>query len=57
MTALLGPARVAESEIDDRHKNIAYAVQDACETAMMNVVRMAIEKTRCRMFVSREAWR
>jgi len=48
MTALLGPARVAESEIDDRHKNIAYAVQDACETAMMNVVRMAIEKTRCR---------
>jgi len=48
MTAMLGPARVAESEIDDRHKNIAYAVQDACETAMMNVVRMAIEKTRCR---------
>ncbi len=48
MTALLGSARVAESEIDDRHKNIAYAVQDACETAMMNVVRMAIEKTRCR---------
>ena len=48
MMALLGSARVAESEIDDRHKNIAYAVQDACETAMMNVVRMAIEKTRCR---------
>ncbi len=48
MTALLGPPRVAESEIDDRHKNIAYAVQEACETAMMNVVRMAIEKTRCR---------
>ena len=48
ITALLGPARVAESEIDDRHKNVAYAVQDACETAMMNVVRMAIEKTRCR---------
>jgi len=48
MRVLLGSARVAESEIDDRHKNIAYAVQDACETAMMNVVRMAIEKTRCR---------
>ncbi len=48
MAAMLGPARVAESEIGDRHKNIAYAVQDACETAMMNVVRMAIEKTRCR---------
>jgi carbamoyltransferase len=48
MTALLGPARIAESEIDDRHKDIACAVQDACETAMMSVVRMAIEKTRCR---------
>jgi len=48
MTPLLGPPRKAESEIDDRHKDIAYAVQDACEAAMMNVVRMAIEKTRCR---------
>ena len=48
MTARLGPARLAESDIDDRHKDIAYAVQDACETAMMSVVRMAIEKTRCR---------
>jgi len=45
MAALLGPARVAETDIDERHKNIAYAVQDACEIAMMNVVRMAIEKT------------
>jgi carbamoyltransferase len=45
MAPLLGPVRVAESEIDERHKNIAYAVQDACEIAMMNVVRMAIEKT------------
>jgi carbamoyltransferase len=48
ITSLLGPPRVAESEIDDRYKNIAYAVQDACETAMMNVVRLAIDKTRCR---------
>jgi carbamoyltransferase len=48
MTARLGPPRNAESEIDDRHKNIAYAVQDACEMAMMNVVRLAIEKTGCR---------
>ena len=45
MIPLLGPPRLAESEIDDRHKNIAYAVQDACEIAMMSVVRMAIEKT------------
>jgi len=45
MTALLGAARVAESEIDERHKNIAYAVQDCCELAMMSVVRMALKKT------------
>jgi carbamoyltransferase len=48
MTALLGPPRPAESDIEERHKNIAHAAQDACETAMMNVVRMAIEKTGCR---------
>ncbi len=48
MISLLGPLRVPESDINDRHKNIAYAVQDACETAMTNVVRMAIEKTGCR---------
>jgi len=48
MTSLLGPPRVPESEINDRHKDIAYAAQDACEIAMMNVVRMAIEKTGCR---------
>jgi carbamoyltransferase len=47
LTALLGPPRAAESDIDDRHKNIAYAVQDCCELAMMSVVRMAIDKTRC----------
>jgi len=46
MTRLLGPARVPESEIEERHKDVAYAVQDACEIAMMSVVRMAIEKTR-----------
>jgi carbamoyltransferase len=48
MTPLLGAPRVAESEIEERHKNIAYAVQDYCELAMMSVVRMAVEKTRCR---------
>ena len=48
MTPLLGAPRVAESDIDDRHKNIAYAVQEACEIAMMSVVRMAIEKTGCK---------
>lgn len=47
-SALLGAPRVPESQIDDRHKDIAYAVQDACEIAMMNVVRLAIQKTKCR---------
>ncbi len=46
--SLLGPRRAPESEIGDRHKNTAYAVQDACEQAMLTVVRMAVEKTRCR---------
>ncbi len=45
ITKLLGAPRVPESEIDDRHKNIAYAVQEACELAMMSVVRMALQKT------------
>jgi carbamoyltransferase len=48
MTPLLGPARAPESEIEERHQNVAYAVQDACELAMMNVVRLAVEKTGCR---------
>ncbi len=48
MTSLLGPARAPESEIDARHKNVAYAVQDACELAMLSITRMAVEKTRCR---------
>ncbi len=45
MIRRLGPARIPESDIDERHKNIAYAVQEACETAMMSVVRMAMQKT------------
>ncbi|HEV1994654.1 MAG TPA: carbamoyltransferase C-terminal domain-containing protein [Candidatus Acidoferrum sp.] len=48
IAALLGPERVPESEINDRHKDIAYAVQEACETAMMGLVRQAIKMTGCR---------
>src|SRR5262249_3561109 len=48
LVAALGPPRAAESEIEERHKNIAYATQESCEQAMLSVVRMAIEKTRCR---------
>jgi len=45
IVARLGPARLPESEIADHFKNVAYAVQEACETAMLNLVRMAVEKT------------
>jgi carbamoyltransferase len=42
---LLGPPRVPESEITDHHKNIAFAVQDACEHAMMSIAKLALQKT------------
>ena len=48
MARLFGPRRVPESEIEERHKDVAYAVQDACEIAMMSVVKMAIEETKSR---------
>jgi carbamoyltransferase len=43
--AALGAPREPESEIREIHKDIAYAVQDMCEIAMLNVVRLALEKT------------
>jgi carbamoyltransferase len=46
--AALGSPREPESDICDLHKDIAFAVQDACEAAMMSVVRLALEKTRSR---------
>ena len=45
ITARLGPKREPESEIDPHHKNLAFAVQDACEEAMMTLARAAIAKT------------
>jgi carbamoyltransferase len=44
----LGPERMPESEIDGSFKNVAFAVQDACEIAMLALVKMATEKTGCR---------
>src|ERR1700723_1597204 len=38
----MGPGRVPESEIDTRHKNIAWAVQDMCEQAMMTLAKTAV---------------
>jgi carbamoyltransferase len=44
----LGAPREAESDISDHHKNIAFAVQDACEVAMMSVVKLALAKTKAK---------
>jgi carbamoyltransferase len=44
----LGPQRTPESEIDDSFKDVAFAVQDACEVAMLDLVKLAIQKTKCR---------
>ena len=44
----LGPRRLPESEIDARHKNLAFAVQESCEEAMLKLAREAVEKTGCR---------
>lgn len=44
----LGPKRIPESGIDGRHKNLAFAVQDSCEQAMLTLARLAVEKTGCR---------
>ena len=44
----LGPKREPESEIAEHYKNVAFAVQDACEVTMMTLARVAIEKTGCR---------
>ena len=45
---VLGQSRKPESEINDRHKNVAFAVQDMCERAMFSLVRTAVEQTNCR---------
>src|SRR5580700_3618764 len=44
----LGPERTPESEIDESFKNVAFAVQDACEVAMLALVKLAAQKTNCR---------
>jgi carbamoyltransferase len=44
----LGAKRAPESDIDHRHKNLAFAVQSSCEEAMLTLARAAVEQTRCR---------
>lgn len=46
--AKLGTKRVPESDISDKHKNLAFAVQESCEQAMLTLARAAVEATRCR---------
>jgi carbamoyltransferase len=46
--AALGKPREPESDISDLHKDIAFAVQDECEAAILSVVKMALGKTHSR---------
>ena len=41
----LGPARKADEPLSDRHRNVAWAVQDACERAELAVIRRAVSLT------------
>jgi carbamoyltransferase len=45
LEADFGPKRAPESELTQREKDIAWAVQDACEVAMEDVARRLVEKT------------
>jgi carbamoyltransferase len=47
MEPRLGPHRLPESDIDARHKNLAFAVQDMCEQTMLTLARAAVAKTGC----------
>ena len=44
----LGPARRASETLTDRHRAIAWAVQDACERAESAVIEAAVRRTGCR---------
>lgn len=44
----LGPERSPESEIDDSFRNVAFAVQESCEAAVLALVKLATKKTGCR---------
>jgi carbamoyltransferase len=46
--ARLGAKRAPESDIDHRHKNLAFAVQSSCEEAMLTLARAAVEQTHSR---------
>jgi carbamoyltransferase len=43
--ARMGPGRAPESELESRDKNIAFAVQEMCEQAMMTLAKTALAQT------------
>jgi carbamoyltransferase len=42
---VLGPARKPDESLSDRHRDVAWAVQDACERAELAVIRRAVSLT------------
>jgi carbamoyltransferase len=48
IVAKLGPPRDPESEITSRHRDIAFAVQDACERAVLALARRATKLAQSR---------
>lgn len=48
IAARLGPRREPEGEMENRHRDIAFAVQEACEQAMLALAGLAVRETRCR---------
>ncbi len=49
--AIFGPARKAGEEIEDRHKDVAFACQRICEESIMEIVEILIRKTGKRRLV------
>ncbi len=45
---VFGPERNENENLNEKHKNIAYAVQKETERAMLNLAKYAVEKTGCK---------
>ncbi len=48
LTKQLGPPRDPSDTLSDRHRAIAWAVQDSCERAEIAVIEAAVRRTGCR---------
>jgi carbamoyltransferase len=42
---VLGPARKPDEPLSDRHRDVAWAVQEACERAILAIIRRALSLT------------